>query len=174
MWHAEKKVCRFVEVKSPNDTLSETQKVWISVLLSAGIDVEVCHVAEDTDPAPPQVVKRRKLNNGKGSRGGRERYDYDDMDDADEDEDEEDEFKYESGDEGKAEGRLLSHGESVAVRQQRRDNSENIEPESVADIKPSLRRAGKASAPARSLLKTWSGGEVVVLGDSASQPIEIS
>jgi hypothetical protein len=30
-----------VEVKGPGDTLSSTQKVWIDVMLSAGIEVEV-------------------------------------------------------------------------------------------------------------------------------------
>lgn len=30
-----------VEVKGPGDTLSSTQKVWIDVMLSAGIQVEV-------------------------------------------------------------------------------------------------------------------------------------
>jgi Fanconi-associated nuclease 1 len=33
----------FVEVKSENDRLSETQRLWISVLLGAGIRVELCH-----------------------------------------------------------------------------------------------------------------------------------
>jgi fanconi-associated nuclease 1 len=33
----------FVEVKSENDRLSETQRLWISVLLGAGITVELCH-----------------------------------------------------------------------------------------------------------------------------------
>ncbi|KAK5941332.1 hypothetical protein PMZ80_006610 [Knufia obscura] len=35
----------FVEVKSENDRLSDTQRLWISVLLNAGIEVELCHVA---------------------------------------------------------------------------------------------------------------------------------
>lgn len=33
----------FVEVKSENDRLSDTQRLWISVLLGAGIKVELCH-----------------------------------------------------------------------------------------------------------------------------------
>jgi fanconi-associated nuclease 1 len=33
----------FVEVKSENDRLSETQRLWTSVLLGAGINVELCH-----------------------------------------------------------------------------------------------------------------------------------
>ena len=39
-------MCRFSEVKGPGDVLSETQKVWIDVLLSAGVDVELCSVKE--------------------------------------------------------------------------------------------------------------------------------
>jgi len=34
----------FVEVKSANDRLSDTQRLWISVLLAAGVKVELCHV----------------------------------------------------------------------------------------------------------------------------------
>lgn len=42
----------FSEVKSENDRLSDTQRLWISVLLNAGIEVELCHaVAKETRPA---------------------------------------------------------------------------------------------------------------------------
>ena len=34
----------FVEVKSENDRLSDTQRLWIHVLTGAGVRVEVCHV----------------------------------------------------------------------------------------------------------------------------------
>jgi len=41
---AEKKgEVRFVEVKSENDRLSETQKLWIHVLVGAGVRVELCN-----------------------------------------------------------------------------------------------------------------------------------
>lgn len=44
------KVC-FSEVKSENDRLSDTQRLWISVLLNAGVEVELCHVAaKETRP----------------------------------------------------------------------------------------------------------------------------
>lgn len=33
----------FAEVKSQNDRLSDTQRLWISVLLGAGVKVELCH-----------------------------------------------------------------------------------------------------------------------------------
>ena len=33
----------FVEVKSENDRLSDTQRMWIDVLSSAGVKVELCH-----------------------------------------------------------------------------------------------------------------------------------
>ncbi|CAE6523617.1 unnamed protein product [Rhizoctonia solani] len=46
IWNATEKKCKFVEVKGPGDNLSETQKVWINVLLDACVDVEVCHVYE--------------------------------------------------------------------------------------------------------------------------------
>jgi Fanconi-associated nuclease 1 len=38
----------FAEVKSENDRLSDTQRMWIDVLSGAGVAVELCHaVAEE-------------------------------------------------------------------------------------------------------------------------------
>jgi Fanconi-associated nuclease 1 len=42
---------KFVEVKSPNDSLSTKQQVWISALLAAGAAVELCHVTHQIDKA---------------------------------------------------------------------------------------------------------------------------
>ncbi|ETI26213.1 hypothetical protein G647_02990 [Cladophialophora carrionii CBS 160.54] len=39
----------FAEVKSANDRLSDTQRLWISVLLSAGVKVELCHAVAGRD-----------------------------------------------------------------------------------------------------------------------------
>ncbi|PQE22763.1 coiled-coil domain-containing mtmr15 protein [Rutstroemia sp. NJR-2017a BVV2] len=39
-----KREVRFVEVKSENDRLSDTQRLWIHVLMGAGIRVELCNV----------------------------------------------------------------------------------------------------------------------------------
>lgn len=41
---------KLVEVKGPNDRLSDKQEVWIDELLAAGIHVEVCHVAARVAP----------------------------------------------------------------------------------------------------------------------------
>ncbi|CDZ97246.1 Uncharacterized conserved protein [Phaffia rhodozyma] len=46
VWHVPTLQARFIEVKGPGDQLSSTQKIWIDVMLSAGIDVEVCRVVE--------------------------------------------------------------------------------------------------------------------------------
>ncbi|GAC99060.1 hypothetical protein PHSY_006657 [Pseudozyma hubeiensis SY62] len=46
IWRVADGVVRFVEVKGPGDRLSETQKVWIDVLLRAGIEVQVGIVRE--------------------------------------------------------------------------------------------------------------------------------
>lgn len=46
IWRMHDKVVRFVEVKGPGDRLSETQKVWIDVLLRAGVEVQVGIVME--------------------------------------------------------------------------------------------------------------------------------
>lgn len=46
LWNAEHRLCKFVEVKGPGDTLRENQKVWIDVLLRAQVPVEICRVVE--------------------------------------------------------------------------------------------------------------------------------
>lgn len=43
LWSAEKKSVLFVEVKSENDRLSDTQRLWIHILLGAGVQVELCN-----------------------------------------------------------------------------------------------------------------------------------
>lgn len=43
LWHTERKEVMFVEVKSENDRLSDAQRLWIHVLLGAGIRVELCY-----------------------------------------------------------------------------------------------------------------------------------
>jgi Fanconi-associated nuclease 1 len=159
IWHPTKKEARFVEVKGPGDSLSETQKVWIDVLLSAGVPVEVCKVkaklpgaggtsdGEEGGKAKSRGIKGRSasvagsevgtkgvkrkssLNVGAGDSAkkgkGPERkgsgsvsgngwkrvknYDLGDEEGSkgnkDEEEEEEGEFAYESGEEGKPEGR---------------------------------------------------------------------
>ncbi|PWN41753.1 hypothetical protein IE81DRAFT_303249 [Ceraceosorus guamensis] len=46
VWNWKEKKVRFCEVKGPGDRLREKQKVWIDVLLRAGLDVEVSIVKE--------------------------------------------------------------------------------------------------------------------------------
>lgn len=43
LWNTERKEVMFVEVKSENDRLSDTQRLWIHVLTGAGIEVELCN-----------------------------------------------------------------------------------------------------------------------------------
>ncbi|GAM37943.1 human MTMR15 homolog [Talaromyces pinophilus] len=43
LWNPEKKEVMFSEVKSENDRLSDTQRLWIHVLTGAGIKVELCN-----------------------------------------------------------------------------------------------------------------------------------
>ncbi|WEW58835.1 PDDEXK family nuclease [Emydomyces testavorans] len=43
LWSVERKEVMFVEVKSPNDRLSDTQRLWIHVLTGAGVRVELCN-----------------------------------------------------------------------------------------------------------------------------------
>ncbi|KAJ2743157.1 hypothetical protein GGI20_003960 [Coemansia sp. BCRC 34301] len=46
LWNSATEKVMFVEVKGPNDTLSDSQRDWIDILLSNGIGVEVCLVRE--------------------------------------------------------------------------------------------------------------------------------
>ena len=46
LWNPETSRALFSEIKGPGDQLSETQKVWIDVLLAAGVSVEVVKVVE--------------------------------------------------------------------------------------------------------------------------------
>ncbi|PVG01134.1 hypothetical protein CPB86DRAFT_782042 [Serendipita vermifera] len=62
VWNPETKNIRFVEVKSPSDKLSETQKLWIHFLTKAGADVEVCHVETSKD----QQERLKKSNSKRG------------------------------------------------------------------------------------------------------------
>ncbi|KAL2810272.1 hypothetical protein BJX63DRAFT_322459 [Aspergillus granulosus] len=43
LWRTDKMEVCFVEVKSENDRLSDTQRLWIHVLLGAGVRVELCN-----------------------------------------------------------------------------------------------------------------------------------
>ncbi|KAF7176028.1 hypothetical protein CNMCM7691_001203 [Aspergillus felis] len=43
LWSVEKKEVMFAEVKSENDRLSDTQRLWIHVLTGAGVRVELCN-----------------------------------------------------------------------------------------------------------------------------------
>ncbi|KAK9237950.1 VRR-NUC domain-containing protein [Lipomyces kononenkoae] len=51
LWKPEQKKCLFSEVKSENDRLSDKQRVWIDVLLGAGVPVELCAGLEKKDDA---------------------------------------------------------------------------------------------------------------------------
>ena len=52
LWHPEKREVMFSEVKSENDRLSDTQRLWIHVLTGAGVCVELCNaVAKEVKKA---------------------------------------------------------------------------------------------------------------------------
>ena len=44
VWNPEKRICRTVEVKGPNDRLSTKQMLWLDYLMEWGAVAEVCHV----------------------------------------------------------------------------------------------------------------------------------
>ncbi|KAI0086435.1 VRR-NUC domain-containing protein [Irpex rosettiformis] len=57
IWNKDTSTCKFVEVKGPGDNLQENQKLWIDVLLQAGIPVEVCRVYEEGEDGSPKKAK---------------------------------------------------------------------------------------------------------------------
>ena len=82
LWSVEREEIKFVEVKSTNDKLSETQKVghstiyqdyqhtyahqlWIHHLINAGAAVEVCHVQTAADCMKREDAKKRTLERAK-------------------------------------------------------------------------------------------------------------
>ncbi|KAG9273259.1 fanconi-associated nuclease 1 [Astyanax mexicanus] len=44
VWNSSANSCKLVEVKGPNDRLSQKQQLWLEELQNLGADVEVCHV----------------------------------------------------------------------------------------------------------------------------------
>lgn len=156
-------------------------QIWISVLLSAGIDVEVCQVLEVHGHSPHKGAKRRKLDprtNGRGRDKTEDDYGDPDADPAADEADEDDnEVKYESGDEGRGEGRLLSAAASRAVKAEaeaeartRSEERENVAPST--EVKPCIQV--KVAAKRKRARATPLGRPRGVLGDSACQPIEIN
>lgn len=88
--------------------------MWIDVLLSAGVPVEVCKVAADEPKKSLKALEKLKkrlatseskarIADGKAKREMNSAWSGDEQ--AEDTEGEEDEWRYESGEEGKAEGR---------------------------------------------------------------------
>ncbi|KAI0723944.1 hypothetical protein C8T65DRAFT_714858 [Cerioporus squamosus] len=67
VWNEEEQWAKFVEVKGPGDNLQENQKVWIDVLLQAGMPVDVCHVYEQGDT--PKKMKGKTPGKGRAATG---------------------------------------------------------------------------------------------------------
>ncbi|CAO1620795.1 unnamed protein product [Sympodiomycopsis kandeliae] len=75
VWNSETKVVRLCEVKSINDRLSETQKVWIDVLLRAGMEVEVSLVREEVSSIAtgqrPSLIRKRSSTESRDEERGK-------------------------------------------------------------------------------------------------------
>ncbi|KAI0034023.1 VRR-NUC domain-containing protein [Vararia minispora EC-137] len=72
LWHTQRQSCKLVEVKSPNDSLQENQKVWIDVLNGAGVDVELCSVRDADAPIKAEPKGNRKKRAAPSKREGSE------------------------------------------------------------------------------------------------------
>lgn len=75
LWNPTAQRALFSEVKGPGDQLSETQKVWIDVLLAAGVGVEVVKVVETKERRKEESASEEEEEgedgeNGEGGKGG--------------------------------------------------------------------------------------------------------
>ncbi|PVU89062.1 hypothetical protein BB561_005572 [Smittium simulii] len=58
-WNPSTKQAIFSEVKGPGDTLSETQKGWIDLLISSNVSVELCLVREECSEDRPSKKHKK-------------------------------------------------------------------------------------------------------------------
>ncbi|KAL1408877.1 hypothetical protein Q8F55_005691 [Vanrija albida] len=122
VWNIDEKEVRFVEVKGPGDQLSETQRVWIDVLQSVGVPVEVCRVqAKDGAEAADKLKRKNSRVKAEQRAATRKRGPspivVDDSSEGEAGEaGEADEWQFESGDEGKGEGHWERAGERAGKR----------------------------------------------------------
>ena len=79
LWNPVERKILFSEVKGPGDVLSETQRVWIDVLLSSGVPVEVAKVVTQEGYDKMMQVK------GKGKKGRKRKVEEEAAADDDED-----------------------------------------------------------------------------------------
>ena len=165
VWNMSEKRARFVEVKSPNDHLSETQKIWISVLQTAGVEVEVCHVIEagSSEKGSLKGVNKRSIEEDAAGRSTKRRkptkiYDMEDPDEIKLDEEDDDgmeveEWRYESGDEaaGKAkrnEGTLMTRAQARALDDGNDDwNGSDYDPNEYANKENRTRTSFRKGTP---------------------------
>lgn len=74
LWNPSTGRALFAEVKGPGDQLSETQKVWIDVLLGAGVGVEVVRVVESREGGDASAASGEEDGDGEEEgEGGRKR-----------------------------------------------------------------------------------------------------
>ena len=89
VWNSELRSCKFVEVKGPGDIARENQKFWFDSLLSANIDVEICHVIDKNATTSTSSRKRKAktpssvAKNRKTKKASRVRHDTEEEEDYD-------------------------------------------------------------------------------------------
>ncbi|GAA5933114.1 fanconi-associated nuclease 1 [Sporobolomyces koalae] len=70
LWNPAEAVVLFSEVKGPGDKLSETQKVWIDVLQSAGVGVELCLVVESRKLIDRETSEEERIDEDEDDSSG--------------------------------------------------------------------------------------------------------
>ncbi|GAA5879167.1 hypothetical protein JCM1840_006215 [Sporobolomyces johnsonii] len=73
LWNPATAKVLFAEIKGPGDKLSETQKVWIDVLLAAGVGVEVCRVVTSEEMRAKDENDDEDDDDAEDGRGGKKR-----------------------------------------------------------------------------------------------------
>lgn len=70
VWKTEPLGCKLVEVKGPNDRLSDKQIVWLDAFQDCAIEAEVCYVQEAKPFEEPTVPIIPKTSTGEGNTEG--------------------------------------------------------------------------------------------------------
>lgn len=80
LWDPSDETVMFVEVKSNNDRLSETQKNWIDVMGRAKIPVQICHVLTEEENEDRETRTKARVLKAKSKKRAHDTSDGEDSD----------------------------------------------------------------------------------------------
>ncbi|TFK36369.1 VRR-NUC domain-containing protein [Crucibulum laeve] len=114
VWNAEKRLCKFVEVKGPGDRPQENQKLWFDTLLGASAAVEVCLVVDEKEDDKPSTTRKRKRETPATSSTQKSKKIVKDIESEDEGELDYDQLEQEESDDHKLPALLSKHRRTEA------------------------------------------------------------